>query len=122
MKRYTAQIWFFIIFWLLLAFFEAPIAVWKHSYRIRCDQDGIEVDYLLHVHPGRMEWAEIKQLDISGARCVLRSQSSTLSFSAPQARGIKDFPTLIRTIIDRSGLQFVGANIRSATYKTFDAP
>ncbi len=115
--------WLSILFWILLAAIDLPLpfSLWRQANCIRCDRDGIEVDYLLHSRPARIEWPDVQELQISGTRGIVRSRDRFLVFQNFQVHGIKDRSTLIKSIINRASLQFVGTNVGSVTYKKFDA-
>jgi hypothetical protein len=83
--------------------------------RLRCDQNGIEIKYLLRRSPRRQTWAEIWGLDSPYIRdtCTVRSGTSS-KFST---KGLNEMPTLIKTIVKRASLNFV----EGATYRRFDA-
>jgi len=109
--------------WPAMFFTNALSIFWTFPWasRVRCDQESIEVKYLLGSSSKRWAWADIKELDMmtlaSNRAHVIRSKKISLKFS------IEDFneqPTLIKTILDRASLHFVAGSF-VGTYKCFDA-
>ncbi len=109
--------------WPTLFFTNALSIFWTFPWasRVRCDQEGVEVKYLLGSSSKRWAWADIEELDMMtlafNRAHVIRSKKISLKFS------IEDFneqPALIKTLLDRASLYFVEGSF-VGTYKRFDA-
>jgi hypothetical protein len=66
-------------------------------------------------------WSETTELTWSGGRVSLEVGERIVQFALYQKSGMPEFLSLVRTIIVRSQLQFVGGKVGVLLYRRFDA-
>jgi hypothetical protein len=116
-------LWFSI--WFLWVFLRVPLIPFRRSgyvTRITCDAQGIEVRDWFARRGRRLMWKDIWGLDLRYEECVVRASGRTLSFPTSDVLGPQDLPMLIKTILERSALLFVGGTMSPLQYRRFDAP
>ena len=115
-------LWFSI--WFLWVFLRVPLIPFRRSgyvTRITCDSQGIEVKDWFARNGRRLMWRDIWGLDIRFEECLVRSDRLSLAFPVSHVLGPQNRPTLIKTILDRSDLLFVGGK-SPLLYRRFEAP
>jgi hypothetical protein len=95
-------------------------------FSIRCTQEGVEVRYWFRPRK-RFEWQQVVGLEIFRALgeqwCLIQERGTRTRFPINKAYGLAERSTMIKTIVERSSLQFVAGTLwEKAIYKRFDAP
>jgi hypothetical protein len=66
-------------------------------------------------------WGEIDELQYVDQRILLLLGNRVLAIQLRDRLGMKDRLTLVRTILQRADLLFVGGRVGEFTYRKFDA-
>ncbi len=108
------------LYWFLSHFFQTQLFPLVFVSSIRCDEHGIEIKYWLRA-PRRLSWPEVTELDMSFDQGTLRSRTEALSFTIGEPMGLAEDRVLVKTILARAGLHFVGyMGRKGAVHKRFD--
>ncbi len=117
---------YFNIFWytllIIIALFGPKLLPFPSIRKIACNRDGVEIWGWLSSKTRKVKWSEIHSLERTGGRWFLYTALSHVSWQTGQITKLKNESVLIKTIIVRSALQFVGGWRRNELlYKRYDA-
>jgi hypothetical protein len=110
----------FLLWWMVLRLIGAMVTPWTYLRRIDVDGDGLKLFGLL-ARERRAAWGEIDELQYVDQRILLLLGNRVLSIQLRDRLGMKDRLTLVRTILMRADLLFVGGRVGEFTYRKFDA-
>jgi hypothetical protein len=88
---------------------------------IRCSLDGMEIKYGWLTRSQQLKWSEILELKKDYTVYTIRSSRRSLKFPTGEVVPLKQESILIKTILERASLFFVGDSGRSLVYKRSDA-
>ena len=88
---------------------------------IHCGLDGMEIKYGWLTRPQQLKWSEIQELRKDYNNYTIRSSHRSLKFPTGEVVPLKQESRLIKTILERASLFFVGDSGRGLVYKRFDA-
>ncbi len=109
-----------IVFWMLLRLIGALVTPWSYLRSIEVDEAGIRLRGLLQ--PTRTAaWHEIDELELADRRALLLLGDRVISFPVQDRLGMSDQLSLLRTIIQRAELLYVGGRVGNIIYRKFDA-
>ena len=109
-----------IVFWMLLRLIGALVTPWSYLRSIEVDEAGIRLRGLLQ-HTQSAAWPEIDELQVADRRALLLLGDRVLSFPVQDRLGMSDQLSLLRTIIQRAELLYVGGRVGNILYRKFDA-
>jgi hypothetical protein len=109
-----------IVFWMLLRLIGALVTPWSYLRSIEVDEAGIRLLGLLQ-RSQTAAWHEIDELQLADRRALLLSGDRVISFPVQDRLGMSDQLSLLRTIIQRAELLYVGGRVGNITYRKFDA-
>ena len=108
-----------ILVWMILRLIGAIVTPWNYLRAIEVDEAGITLQGLLQPAV-KAAWQEIGELQYVDQRGILLAGERILTFSLRDKLGMKDRLALLRTIIQRAELLFVGGKVGEITYRKFD--
>jgi hypothetical protein len=109
-----------IIFWMVLRLIGATVTPWSYLRSIEVDEDGITLRGLLQPTV-KAAWHEVDELELADRRALLLLQDRVVSFPILDRLGMNDHLILLRTIIQRASLYYVGGRVGNIKYRKFDA-
>jgi hypothetical protein len=121
--RARDYVWFFvwIPLYVVTSVYQIQLSPLIFVSAIRCAEDGIEIKYWFR-QPIRIGWLGVTELDVTFELATLRSSGRLIKFPITENLGMAQAPTLIKTILSRASLHYVGYVPRKgAVYMCFDA-
>lgn len=109
-----------LLYWIILRGIGGPVTPWSYIRSITADESGITIHGLLGT-PVSATWGQISELQLVDNRCMLIAADRPLHFPILDKLGMQDRLQLIRTILQRAELLFVGGKVGELTYRRFDA-
>ena len=108
-----------ILVWMILRLIGAIVTPWSYLRSIEVDEAGIRLHGLLQPTL-KAAWNEIDELEFVDRRALCFQVIVCKLLAAGQA-GDERSARLLRTIIQRAELLYVGGRVGNITYRKFDA-
>ncbi len=106
----------FFAIW-LFSLNETPFDYRVYTQKIVCDMDRLQVFYWLPRRVVSLEWTKITGMEYTEPVCTLLHDAGKLRFLVSERFGCREKPTVLKTIVDRSGLHYVEGNLTRLEYR-----
>lgn len=110
----------FVIWLFLLS--EIPLDIRRYVEKIECGQTNLEITSWIRGKSVKMDWQEIWGMEYSYRECKLYSNKKTVRVLLNAGNVLKGKENMLKTIVERSSLNFVETNFVKTVYKRYDAP
>jgi hypothetical protein len=105
----------------MLALNETPLDLRVYAQKVICSSDGIEVKYWFKAQPILVLWHDIWGLDFSEPVCILFTLAKRSRFILSERFGCQQQKVILKTIVERSDLNYVEGNFIRLIYRRYEA-
>ncbi len=120
-RSFTLDMTYAIVFMVwLFSLNEVPLDLRRYIAKIECNQTNVEITSWIRKKAVNIDWQEIWGMEYSYSECRLYTHEGIVRFLLNT--GITRKETMLKTIIERSSLNFVETDFRKTVYKRYDAP
>lgn len=121
-QRSSVLEWLYRIVFLvwLITLNETPFDISVYAEKVGCSQTTLAVKYWLMRQVVSLNWADIWGLDYTEPICVMRCDGKKIRLLISERFGCKEQKTILKTITERSKLNYVEGNYRKSIYRRFE--